>query len=228
MPLASLALASLVYSLNPALYLPISASVVRVIADREQGGVSVGSGVTVAPSVIATSCHVVRDAIGIRIGGQGGTFSADGEHADLRRDVCYLRVPSWNGRPVVLATANDVQPGAHVAALGFTGGVAIRPRFGEILALHAFEEGQIIEATAAFNSGSSGGGLFDAEGALIGLLTFRLRNSEVSYYSIPVDWVRESLPHESQWTAIHPVREMTPFWQGEPEDLPPFLRAKRE
>jgi len=219
MPIASFTLA---------LFLPISASVVRVVADREQGGVSVGSGVTVAPSVVATSCHVVRDAVGVRIGGRDGTFAADAEHADLRRDVCYLRVPSWNGKPVVLASANDVEPGAPVAALGFTGGVAIRPRFGEILALHPFEEGRVIEATAPFNSGSSGGGLFDAEGALIGLLTFRLRNSVVSYYSIPVDWVRQSLPHESQWAAIHPMREMTPFWQGEPEELPPFLRAKGE
>jgi hypothetical protein len=213
-------------TLNPALYLPIAASVVRVVADREQGGLSVGSGVTVAPSVVATSCHVVRDAVDVRIAGGGATLNADGEHADLRRDVCFLRVPDWNGKPVAFASASEVRPGAMVAALGFTGGAPITPRFGEVLALHRFDEASVIESNAPFNSGSSGGGLFDARGALIGLLTFRLRNSEVSYYSVPVQWVRERLPGEGQWASIQPLRESAPFWQGEPEELPYFMRAK--
>jgi hypothetical protein len=113
-----------------------------------------------------------------------------------------------------------------VAALGFTGGAAITPRFGQVLALHAYDEGRIIESSAPFNSGSSGGGLFDAGGALIGLLTFRLRNSEVSYYSVPVQWIREALPAESQWKSVHPLEATTPFWQGEPEELPYFMRIK--
>jgi hypothetical protein len=213
-------------TLSPALYLPISASVVRVLVDREQGGLSVGSGVTVAPSVVATSCHVVREAIGIRISGSGSTWNVDGEHADLRRDICFLRVPAWSGKPVPFANANDLRPGAPVAALGFTGGAAITPRFGQVLALHAYDEGRIIESSAPFNSGSSGGGLFDAGGALIGLLTFRLRNSEVSYYSVPVQWIREALPAESQWKSVHPLEATTPFWQGEPEELPYFMRIK--
>jgi serine protease Do len=201
---------------------------VRVFADREHGGTSHGSGITVAPSVVATSCHVVRDAIGIRIAGSGGTWEVDGEHADLRRDICFLHVPSWNGKPVALARADHVRLGAPVAALGFTGGAALRPRFGEILGLHAFDEGRIIEASASFNSGSSGGGLFDAEGALIGMLTFRMRNSVVSYYSVPVEWIREGLPVDGPWASVRPLVGKAPFWQGEAEDLPPFMRANKE
>jgi tetratricopeptide (TPR) repeat protein len=137
-----------------------------------------------------------------------------------------LRVPEWSGKPVPFANANEVRLGAPVAALGFTGGAAITPRFGQVLALHAYDEGRIIESSAPFNSGSSGGGLFDAGGALVGLLTFRLRNSVVSYYSVPVQWIREALPVESQWTSVHPLEATTPFWQGEPEELPYFMRAK--
>src|SRR4051812_24762050 len=86
--------------LNPVLFLPVAASVVRVEADRAQGGLSVGSGVTIAHGVVATNCHVVRDASGVRIAGGGATWAADAEHADARRDVCFLRVPGWNGKPV--------------------------------------------------------------------------------------------------------------------------------
>jgi S1-C subfamily serine protease len=216
------------HALSPSLYLPAAASVVRVVADRQQGGSSFGSGVTVAPFVVATSCHVVRDAIGIRISGAGGTWEVDGEHADLRRDVCFLHVPAWQGKPVAFAKPNEVRLGAQVAALGFTGGAALSPRFGEVLALHAFDHGRIIESSASFNSGSSGGGLFDAEGAFIGLLTFRLRNSVVSYYSVPAEWIAEALPRDGRWSSVHPLVGTAPFWQGEAEDLPHFMRPRRE
>jgi S1-C subfamily serine protease len=215
-------------SLNPARFLPISASVVRVTAEQEAGRVSVGSGVTVAPSIIATSCHVVRDASDIQVSGAGGTWNVDAEYADLRRDVCLLRVPTWEGTPVSLASPQpgNLEAGASVVALGFTGGMAITPRFGHIRALHEFDGGRIIEADAPFNSGSSGGGLFAEDGTLIGLLTFRLRNSVISYYSVPVEWVREQLGRTTGWSDVHPLREGgTPFWQRNNEDLPPFMRV---
>jgi S1-C subfamily serine protease len=212
--------------LSPALFLPIAASVVRIEVDREQGGLAVGSGVTVAPSVVATSCHVVRDAVGIRIAGSGAWWSVDGEHADLRRDVCFLRVPAWEGKPVVLAASSAPRSGAPVVALGFSGGAAISPRFGRIVALHAFDDGRVIESSAAFNSGSSGGGLFDAGGELLGLLTFRSRNALGSYYSVPVQWVRERIPDGVQWTHVQPLRGTLPFWQADSADeLPYFMRA---
>jgi hypothetical protein len=212
-------------SLSPAQFLPISASVVRVEVDRAQGGRSVGSGVTVAPSVVATNCHVVRDAIGIRIAASGATWNVDAEYADTRRDLCFLRVPAWNGTAVQLAKSNVLRLGAPVVALGFTGGVTIAPRFGHIRALHAFDNGRIIESDAQFNSGSSGGGLFDAGGALIGLLTFRLRSSIDSYYSVPAQWILERLPAEHQWTSVEPLKGAAPFWQAEGEKLP-FLPAE--
>lgn len=208
---------------NPAQFLPLAAGVVRIEANRVQGGLSVGSGVTVAPSVIATNCHVVRDATGIRIAGSGTTWNVDGEYADVRRDLCFLRAPGWRGTAVELARTNVLSLGAPVVALGFVGGAAISPRFGNIRGLHEFDGGRIIESDASFNSGASGGGLFDAGGALIGLLTFRLRNSVGSYYSVPVQWIRDGLPAEHQWTGVGPLQGAAPFWQVADGRLP-FLR----
>jgi S1-C subfamily serine protease len=209
---------------HPAHYLPIAASVVRVEAEPVQGRVSMGSGVTVAPGVIATNCHVVHNAVGIRIAGAGVTRFADAESADAHHDVCFLRVPGWHGKPVAMAAASEPAIGSTVVALGFTGGAAIMPRVGNVRALHEYEGGRVIESDAAFNSGSSGGGLFDDEGALVGLLTFRMRNSEVSYYAVPVEWIRDGIPREEQWTDIAPLADARPFWQGESGDLPGFLR----
>lgn len=212
-------------SLNPALFLPLAASVVRVEAERVQGGLSVGSGVTVASGVIATNCHVVQDASSVRVSGAGATWSADGEQGDARRDVCFLRVPGWDGKPVRLARPDAAQLGSSVVALGYTGGTAIAPRIGSVHALHAFDGARVIESDAAFNSGSSGGGLFGEDGALVGLLAFRLRNSEAAYFTLPVEWVRIAMPRESNWRPVQPLSDARPFWQGEPVALPFFLRA---
>src|SRR5438094_377047 len=140
-------------SLGPARFLPIAASVVRVEAQRAQGGLSVGSGVTVAPGVLATSCHVVREAIAVRVAGQGGSWDVDAERADSRRDVCFLRVPSWPGKAVALAPADGLAAGDLLVALGFTAGAAITPRFGSVRALHPFDGGDVIESDTSFNSG---------------------------------------------------------------------------
>ena len=212
--------------LSPAQFIGLAASVVRVEADREGRGVSVGSGVTVAPFTIATSCHVVRDATGIRVAGSGTTWNVEGERADTRHDLCFLRVPTWRGSPVRLSTEPAPHLGAPVVAMGFTGGVHMAPRMGRIRAVHPFDGASIIEADARFNSGSSGGGLFDSDGALIGLLTFRLRNSVESYYSIPVQWVREQLPGEDEWTPVGPLQRTLPFWQAEGDEAPEFAWSR--
>lgn len=198
---------------HPATYLPIAASLVRVEAQLGDGRLSVGTGVTVARSVVATNCHVVRDALGIRVSGAGGIWNVDAELDDAHHDLCFLRVPGWTGQPVALAAAKTPSVGATVVALGFSGGAPMRPSVGNVQALHEFEGAYVIESDAAFNSGSSGGGLFDEEGALVGLLTFRMRNSGRSFYALPVEWVRTGLPADSAWKeGVRPLQGPAPFW----------------
>src|SRR5947207_9904868 len=60
--------------LQRATFNALRGSVVRVEADRERGGVSLGTGVTVAPAVVVTNCHVIRDAATIRISGGGSLW----------------------------------------------------------------------------------------------------------------------------------------------------------
>jgi serine protease Do len=200
---------------HPALYLPIAASVVRVEAAVAGGRLSVGSGVTVAPAIVVTNCHVVRDAASIRVGGGGAMWEVDAESGDARHDVCFLRVPGWTGHPVAMTQADAPTVGATVVALGFTAGAPIRPSVGNVRALHEFEGATVIEADAAFNSGSSGGGLFDEDGAMVGLLTFRRRDSTTSYYALPAEWVRQGIPREDQWDTVKPLEGSAPFWDGE-------------
>jgi hypothetical protein len=211
--------------LQPATFVAVSSSVVRVEAERQQGGLSVGSGVTVGPAIVVTNCHVVRDAVRIRISGGGSLWQVTGQYADANHDLCFLRAPAWQGKPAVFGESDSLRVGQAVAAIGFTGGTGRSLRFGTIRALHALDGGRVIESDTAFTSGASGGGLFDASGALIGLLTFRLRSSDGNYYSLPVRWISDRLPVDDRWTDIHPLDEALPFWQRDAATLPYFMRA---
>jgi serine protease Do len=211
--------------LSPATFLPLSGSVVRVEADSEHGGLSLGTGITVAPSVVVTNCHVTRDATAARIAGSGMLWEVSAQVADTQHDLCFLRATAWRGKPVVLGASDGLRLGQQVAALGFTGGTGITLSFGHVLALHALDSAYVVESDTAFNSGASGGGLFDTTGELVGLLTFRLRGSTGTFYSLPVEWIRDGMPSENQWTELGPLRGKRAFWQAETAALPYFMQA---
>lgn len=210
---------------NRAAFLALSNSVVRVEVDRPGGGLSLGTGVTIAQSVVVTNCHVTRDGTFARISGSGRLWEVTAQYADVLHDLCFLRVPAWRGKPIVLGTSDGLRSGQPVAALGFTGGLGISLRFGHVLALHSLDTGHVIETDTAFTSGASGGGLFDVTGALVGLLTFRLTGSGGNYYSLPAEWIGGHLPTEDQWADVGPIRGPHPFWQSDAESLPYFLRV---
>ena len=212
--------------LSPATFVPLSGSIVRVEAERERGGLSLGTGVTIAPSVVVTNCHVTRDGTTARIAGSGMLWNVSAQYADTRHDLCFLRVPGWRGAPVVSwchRRSSSGTAGSRAWALRVVR--ASQLSFGHVLALHSLDAAHVVESDTAFTSGASGGGLFDANGTLVGLLTFRLRGSTGNFYSLPVEWIRERMPAENQWADLAPLGGARAFWQGDAETLPYFMRV---
>jgi serine protease Do len=80
----------------------------------------------------------------------------------------------------------------------------------------------VIRTTAAFSQGASGGGLFDSEGRLVGILTFFRVSGEVAYFAVPVEWVKNV--ETTQSAAVSPM-EGTPFWAAAIDRQPQFLQA---
>jgi hypothetical protein len=211
--------------IDRAQFLALTHSIGRVEARLDDGRVGVGSAITVAQGILVTNCHVTSKAVSIKVIGGGMPWPATEQVADVTHDVCFLRVPEWPHPPVVLRGANPLRVGQPVSAVGFTA-AAMTLRIGAITGLHAHESAQIIETDTAFTSGASGGGLFDDEGSLIGMLTFRMRASNGHYFAVPMQWIRDRLPRESQWLEIAPLAKGgRPFWAGEIDQLPLFMRA---
>jgi S1-C subfamily serine protease len=51
------------------------------------------------------------------------------------------------------------------------------------------DRGQVIQTSAAISPGSSGGGLFDAEGQLVAITTFSLNKGQNLNFALPGEWV---------------------------------------
>ncbi|MFL6622093.1 MAG: tetratricopeptide repeat-containing serine protease family protein [Sulfurifustis sp.] len=200
----------------------LAPSVFKIEAYSRNGGVSVGSGVLVRPGLVVTNCHVTRQAVSIQIVKQGSRWDAHAQVSDVEHDVCLLEAPEITG---TVASMNGSRPhvGQRVIAVGYVGGLAPQLSGGEVQALYRYDGGQVIQSTAWFNSGASGGGLFDQDGELIGIIAFRHQGGDY-HFALPVDWIYSNLDLE-QARAVTPLGQGVAFWQRNGDGQPYFLKA---
>jgi serine protease Do len=204
----------------------LSASVWKIEVQREQGGYSLGSGVSVAGDQVLTNCHVTQDARAVHVVRGGQRWRAAAQAADAEHDLCLLRVPGLAAGAVALGDSLSLHPGQAVTALGYTGGMELQHSPGEVVALHRLDGGRVIQSSNAFTSGASGGGLFDEQMRLVGILTFRLRGGAAHYFSAPVEWLRPLQQDSSRFADVLPPRAAQPaFWQRSDAAQPNFMRA---
>ncbi len=202
----------------------VSPSVVKVHVIDAKGNHGVGSGIVVADSQVATNCHVIANAQGVQIGKLGEAFSPTSMKADWRHDLCILQFKFLDVKPIILGDTKKLTYEQSVFSKSF-GGNAVKPiiSFGQIKALYTLDNENIIQSSAGFAMGASGGGLFDDEGRLIGLTTFKSPGRYAYYYSIPVEWIKYLLRHgkDIQLTA----QTELPFWDAPFEKRPYFMQA---
>jgi tetratricopeptide (TPR) repeat protein len=203
----------------------LSFSLVKLEAVDSSGRLWLGTGVGVAPEHVVTSCHVTRRAETIRVLQAGMRQLAAAQLADTEHDICLLLVPGLAVPPAKLGQTAALKLGDAVFAIGFEGGLALQTRAGVVRALHAYDGALVVESTTAFTSGASGGALFDAQGQLVAILTYRLRGDRRSYFSVPVEWFVPRLTGEQIYAGVGPLDGALPFWQRPAQGLPFFLRA---
>ena len=173
-----------------------------VVRNIDSGGKpkSMGSGVILPNRDVATNCHVVKGASQLKVRIEAKEYPATLRYSDWDRDVCSLSVAGISAPAVVIGSTKTLKVGAKVYAIGAPKGLELTLSDGIVSSLREVEGGQYIQTTAAISPGSSGGGLFDENGALVGLTTFYLAEGQNLNFAVPVEWVKE-LPKRSTKTA---------------------------
>jgi S1-C subfamily serine protease len=152
--------------------------VLRVEATLD-GGVSQGSGVAVSPALLATNCHVLEGATKLAVKQDTATYGAVLAQSDPMRDRCVLEVTPATLTPIAGVRAySDLKVGEPLFTLGNPSGLDLSLADGILSGLRRDEGNPYVQTTAPISPGSSGGGLFDAQGNLVGITTLALVGKE--------------------------------------------------
>ena len=172
----------------------LNSSVVKVNVATKSGGHGVGSGVVVAKDHIVTNCHVIADAQGVHVTKYGQSFSPDALLADWENDLCILKFKYLQLDPVKLGNNAELKYEQEVFGKSYGGNtIKAHSSFGRVKGIHSFAGNKIIQSSAWFAMGASGGGLFNQNGELIGVTTFKTAGNSAFYYSMPVEIIKELL-----------------------------------
>ena len=179
------------------LFKRLSPSVFVVEALNESGSVvAIGSGVAVESDQIVTNKHVIEGGVTLRVKQGSKTWPATLTHLDLDHDLCRLKVNGLKAAPVPLRLSSALAVGERVYAIGAPEGLELTLSEGLISGLREFEQVRLIQTSAAISPGSSGGGLFDAQGRLVGITTFFLQEGQNLNFALPGEWVQALAEHQ--------------------------------
>jgi S1-C subfamily serine protease len=146
--------------------------------------ISQGSAVLVAPGRLVTNCHVVEKGSAIFVSRREDRVTGRARivNRNPQADLCELDLlqmkPAFD-KPVEIAPKDALRIGDPVYAIGSPRGMELTISNGIVSALReAGANIQVIQTTAPFSPGSSGGGLFDSQGRLVGITTLIVKDSQ--------------------------------------------------
>ena len=174
------------YSLSPSeLFKRLNPSVYTV-AVVGQAARSQGSAVAISGPEAVTNCHVVSRGGVITLLSGAATLKAEVVGADLSTDRCYLRVQDGELQPVPgFRDYSSLVVGETVYTIGSPKGLINTLGSGLLSGLRTSEdEIAYIQITAPVSAGSSGGGLFDDCGNLIGVTSFTIKDAQNLNFAI--------------------------------------------
>jgi S1-C subfamily serine protease len=203
-------------------YSQVRSSLVQLVGVGAEGRFYLGSGVALPNGSIVTNCHVTQHAKRVEPFWGNSPARAESQRADVQHDMCLVQMPGLAVRPAEVAGSKSLHVGDKVYAVGFNGGRRLTYEEGEVSELYELDGGMVIRTTAAFSQGASGGGLFDDQGRLVGILTFFRVSGETAYFAIPIEWVKGV---ESTTSAAVQPMDGVPFWAASLDQQPQFLQA---
>jgi Flp pilus assembly protein TadD len=149
------------------------------------------SGVVVGPGRVATSCHAVTNTAAVQVRVGGDRLPTRLEYADLERDLCQLEADGLNQPAVSIVPSSHLKVGQRVYAIGTPKGLELTLSEGLISSLRPRARSFVIQTSAPMSRGSSGGGLFDDEGRLVGIAAFQYARGQNLNFAVPASWILE-------------------------------------
>ena len=189
----------------------VSPSVVAITTEQMSGSQTwfggyyvqsgAGSGVIISQDgYILTCAHVVDGATSVKVQLQNGeTYDATIVGSDATSDIAVIKIEATGLTPAVIGDSDALAVGETVVAVGNPlGTLSNTVTDGIISALNrevTVEDNDmtLLQTNASISPGNSGGGLFNANGELIGVVNAKSSYSEAEGigFAIPIDSAME-------------------------------------
>lgn len=131
-----------------------------------------GSAVAISDNELLTNCHVVGDFDEVKIVRAKEELVAKVISKNADADRCVLRAPAKLPKWVTVRPYDDIKVGERAVTIGTPQGLELTVAEGIVSSKRVFNHSRVIQTSAPISQGSSGGGLFDARGHLLGITTF--------------------------------------------------------
>jgi cytochrome c-type biogenesis protein CcmH/NrfG len=170
--------------------------------------ISIASAVSVDKNEVVTNKHAINAGGSLRVRRAEKSWSAAVDKLDETADLAILLVDGLHAsEPPEMRVADNLKVGERVFAIGAPDGLELSLSDGLIAALRHENGVLLVQTTAPISKGSSGGGLFDAEGRLVGITTFYLSGSQnlnfaVAAYRIPALRRQPAESTARAWAAV--------------------------
>jgi len=183
------------HALTPEELFRLASPSIWTVKAMDEGGrpLALGSAVVVGAGQLVTNCHVLRKASAVTVRRDRIQHAARLVHPDTARDLCLLEVTALSAPSVSVAPISDLRVGQKVFAIGSPAGLEQTISDGLVSALRRKGDAlEYIQISAPISEGSSGGGLFDDNGNLVGITTATLGGSAQSInFARPAQWIEE-------------------------------------
>jgi S1-C subfamily serine protease len=145
----------------------VAGAVYVVKAERKMG-----SAVAISDRELLTNCHVVDQSPQVTIGRDKKEQNANVVSMNVAADRCVLRadnkLPTW----VKVRPYDNIKVGERAITIGTPQGLELTVAEGLVSSKRSHKGARLVQTSAPISHGSSGGGLFDARGELLGITTF--------------------------------------------------------
>lgn len=220
----TLLLTSNSYAIDQSALIQSYFSVVMIRGYNNEGGLAYGSGVVIGKDKVVTNCHVLRSTKQPWVSRGEDSYPITTVKADVWHDLCIVTTDGLPISPVKMGKSTALKRGQEVAGIGHSNGVpAPLTSRGSVKGLYNDNGVNVIRTNAKFLMGASGSGLFDLDGGLVGINTFKTTGKGGSiHFALPVEWLE--MLDKQEASSVFPVTGKA-LWEEDESKKPFYMQA---
>lgn len=154
--------------------------------------VAVGGAIAISKHYLATNCHVALGGNFLVVNVDNNPYLSRICYNNQEDDLCIIDVAGVSLKPAKIRASKTVKKGEQVYVISnpkAKGKIMTTGKVTDVL----HENGRVyLQTDAAVSHGSSGGGLFDNDGSLIGIITSGVPGKPIGF-AVPTELILEVL-----------------------------------